>query len=68
MKNIVDLPDARKIQRVPVPLLGGVAVFFGMVVAFAVAGLLFDMSNMFAMKNIASGLIVVFFTMIVILI
>ena len=49
LKNIVDNPDARKLQRVPVPVLGGVAVFFGMVTAFATAGLLWDISNMFAM-------------------
>ena len=29
--NIVDNPDARKLQRVPIPLLGGVVVFFGIV-------------------------------------
>ena len=28
LKNIVDNPDARKLQRVPVPVMGGVAVFF----------------------------------------
>ena len=49
LKNIVDNPDARKLQRVPVPVLGGVAVFFGMVTAFATAGLLWDISSMFAM-------------------
>ena len=54
LKNIVDNPDGRKIQRVPVPLLGGVAVFFGMVVAFAAAGLFFDISNMFAMLCVMS--------------
>lgn len=32
LKNIVDNPDARKLQKVPVPLLGGAAVFFGIVV------------------------------------
>ncbi len=32
MKNIVDKPDARKLQNEPVPVLGGVAVFFGVVV------------------------------------
>ncbi|MCQ2136526.1 MAG: undecaprenyl/decaprenyl-phosphate alpha-N-acetylglucosaminyl 1-phosphate transferase [Bacteroidales bacterium] len=31
-KNIVDNPDARKLQKTPVPVLGGVAVFFGIVV------------------------------------
>ena len=33
LKNIVDNPDARKLQRTPVPVLGGVAVFFGVVVS-----------------------------------
>ncbi len=54
LKNIVDNPDGRKIQSVPVPLLGGVAVFFGIVVAFATAGLLFDISNMFAIICVMS--------------
>lgn len=31
MKNIVDNPNARKLQQSPVPVLGGVAVFFGIV-------------------------------------
>lgn len=31
--NIVDNPDARKLQRTPVPVLGGVAVFFGIFAA-----------------------------------
>ena len=29
MKNIVDNPDARKLQRVPVPVMGGLTVIFG---------------------------------------
>ena len=41
-KNIVDNPDARKLQKTPVPVLGGVAVFFGMVVAMTVSGMMFD--------------------------
>ena len=32
LKNIVDNPDARKLQRTPVPVLGGVAVFSGIVI------------------------------------
>lgn len=32
-KNIVDNPNARKLNRVPVPVLGGVGVFLGFVVA-----------------------------------
>jgi UDP-N-acetylmuramyl pentapeptide phosphotransferase/UDP-N-acetylglucosamine-1-phosphate transferase len=33
LKNIVDNPDARKIQKTPVPVLGGIAVFFGIIVS-----------------------------------
>ncbi len=39
-KNIVDNPDARKLQRRPIPVLGGVAVFAGLLVAMLIA--LFD--------------------------
>lgn len=35
-KNIVDNPDARKLQRVPVPVLGGASVFFGLLVGMFV--------------------------------
>lgn len=31
-KNIVDNPDGRKLQKHPVPVMGGIAVFFGIVV------------------------------------
>ncbi len=31
-KGIVDNPDARKLQKTPIPVLGGIAVFFGVVV------------------------------------
>ena len=37
--GVVDSPDARKLQRNPVPVMGGVAVFFGMAIGFCVAGL-----------------------------
>lgn len=30
-KDLVDNPDARKLQKIPVPVLGGIAVFFGIV-------------------------------------
>lgn len=47
LKNIVDIPDARKLQRVPVPVMGGIAVFFGMLLAFAFAGVFNDLTDMF---------------------
>lgn len=31
-KNLTDDPDARKLQKQPVPVLGGAAVFFGMMI------------------------------------
>lgn len=37
LKNIVDNPNARKLQQTPVPVLGGVAVFFGIVLGIALA-------------------------------
>lgn len=41
-KNIVDLPKARKFQFLPIPVLGGVAVFFGVVGGLLTACMLFD--------------------------
>ena len=38
MKSIVDNPSARKLNNVPVPVLGGVAVFFGIMFSLALAG------------------------------
>ena len=34
--NVVDRPNQRKLQRVPVPVLGGVAVWLGLLAGFAV--------------------------------
>ena len=52
IKNIVDNPDARKLQKVPVPVLGGVAVFFGMIVALTVTRLTFDTYSLFAIMGV----------------
>ena len=52
MKNIVDNPDARKLQKVPVPVLGGPAVFFGIVVSMTAAGLFFDTPSYFAILGV----------------
>lgn len=35
--KVVDAPNSRKLQRKPVPVLGGVAVFFGLLVGLCVA-------------------------------
>ncbi len=47
IKNIVDNPDARKLQRVPVPVLGGMVVVFGILVALSVSHLFVDCSGLF---------------------
>ncbi len=46
MKNIVDNPDARKLQRMPVPVLGGVAVFFGVMIGLGVMTFFLDNPSM----------------------
>lgn len=41
-KNIVDKPAARKLQTNPVPVLGGVSVFFGVICGILLANVLMD--------------------------
>lgn len=36
-KNLVDNPDARKLQKTPVPVVGGIAVFFGLACSILIA-------------------------------
>ena len=47
LKNIVDNPDARKLQRIPVPVLGGITVMFGILVSLSVCRLFYDCSGLF---------------------
>lgn len=50
-KNIVDNPDARKLQRVPIPVLGGLTVVFGVltgVMGFNLFGNFYDLFPVFA--------------------
>ena len=42
LKGITDNPDKRKLQREPVPVLGGVVVFFGMVLGMGLISPLYD--------------------------
>ncbi|MDE6140038.1 MAG: undecaprenyl/decaprenyl-phosphate alpha-N-acetylglucosaminyl 1-phosphate transferase [Alistipes sp.] len=46
-KNIVDNPNSRKLQRKPIPVLGGVGVFFGIVAGIAAASFSIDCSALF---------------------
>lgn len=47
MKNLVDNPDARKLQRRPVPNLGGPAVFFGILIGLCSSQTMFYSPNAF---------------------
>lgn len=47
MKNLVDNPDARKLQRNPVPVMGGIAVFFGIVIGICSSQMMFNNPNVF---------------------
>lgn len=48
-KNLVDNPDARKLHKTPVPVMGGIAVFIGVAVGMLTAavslGLLPDLAS-----------------------
>ncbi len=47
-KNIVDNPDARKLQRIPIPVMGGVAVVFGLLVGVMTFNMFGDFNDMLA--------------------
>jgi UDP-N-acetylmuramyl pentapeptide phosphotransferase/UDP-N-acetylglucosamine-1-phosphate transferase len=46
-RNIVDNPNARKLQRTPVPLMGGVSVFFGILIGLCISRIFFDCSILY---------------------
>ena len=43
-KNLVDNPEARKLQKTPVPVMGGVAVFFGVLCGSLMACSIMDVT------------------------
>ncbi len=47
LKNLVDNPDARKLQRNPVPVMGGIAVFFGIIIGLCSSLTMFNSPNLF---------------------
>lgn len=57
-KNIVDNPDARKLQRIPIPVMGGVVVVFGILVGIMTFSLFDNINNMLAV--IAAVLVIMF--------
>ena len=51
MKNLVDNPDARKLQRNPVPVMGGIAVFFGILIGLCTSQTIFENANVFMLVS-----------------
>ena len=49
LKNLVDNPDARKLQRNPVPVMGGLAVFFGIVAGLCSSQIVFFSPGVFVL-------------------
>lgn len=49
LKNLVDNPDERKLQRRPVPVMGGLAVFFGITVGICSAQITFFSPGIFVL-------------------
>ena len=52
LKNVVDMPDSRKLQDHPVPVLGGLSVFFGIIVAMVFCQVLFGSSTLYSFLGI----------------
>lgn len=59
-KNIVDNPDARKLQRIPVPVMGGIVVVFGILIGIMSSNL-FLMGNINNMLAIIAAVVVIMF-------
>lgn len=51
MKNLVDNPDARKLQRNPVPVMGGMAVFFGIIIGLCCSQTMFNSPAVFMLTT-----------------
>lgn len=58
MKDLVDNPDARKLQRRPIPNMGGAAVFFGIIIGLCSSQTMFNSPNAF--KLVAAMLIMLY--------
>lgn len=52
LKNIVDNPEERKLQKYPVPVLGGIAVFFGIIVSLVTSQVFFSSASLFSLLGI----------------
>ena len=58
-KNIVDSPNARKLQKMPVPILGGFVVFSGILAAFLCVSTQIDVGSLFPIFCIMTVLLLI---------
>lgn len=64
-KNITDNPNARKLQKAPVPILGGISVFFGVVSGLLCGVALSSLSgglSLFALFPVLCAMVVMLYT------
>lgn len=47
VRGLTDNPNARKLQKTPVPVMGGMAVFFGIIVSAGVTSIVFNSYALF---------------------
>ena len=48
LKDIVDKPNARRLNRTPIPVLGGVGVFLGFIIALCISGAIYKIETSIA--------------------
>lgn len=58
VKELVDNPNARKLQKLPVPVLGGLAVFFGVAFGTLVSS---TMTNLWAMGPVFTAMVIMLY-------
>lgn len=58
MKDLVDNPNARKLQKLPVPVLGGLAVFFGVAFGTLVSS---TMTNLWALAPVFTAMLIMLY-------
>ncbi len=58
VKELVDNPNARKLQKLPVPVLGGLAVFFGVAFGTLVSS---TMTNLWALGPVFTAMVIMLY-------
>ena len=63
-KNLVDNPDARKLQKIPIPVMGGIAVFFGvsmgLLAGYSIGGMVGAKFNTLMMPVLAAMVVMLY--------